>query len=488
MMGRTFSFYLLFLLVVCFRNAFCLNEYNYGDNRAASANPPGGLNAQNVPQFVTLGFDDNAASGWAGSQDTGGMLWIMNYLKTKTNPGGTNAKTYDKTPCKVTFYCLSYNVSVGAAESQTYVKWGWHQALVDSNELGNHSQTHGTSAGTTLSGWETEMNTCNSWLFKPYDQNEDPDNPDNSKGAGAMVHDIFGWRTPSLEYNDYTFTALKALGFWYDCSIENSWNGDEDGTTLLWPYTLDSGTPDDQSVTSHPGLWEIPVHVIIVPPALRAQIKKKAGPGFDSADGRVTGLDYNMWGYASVDGLAMNKTEFAATLKYTLDQHLAGNRAPMTFGCHSDIYASSSELFPNATYQERQQAIQEFIDYALTKPQVRIVTVKHILDWCRNPAPLAATGIASPAAGGREEKAVGIDAVWPVKSGITVTLSAPLPGNARATMELFSANGTRIAHAALGQAGSKTIVWKVNGLGNGVYLVKINADGTWKCRRVILNN
>jgi len=63
-----------YLLVVMFllwaaylNNAFCLGEYNYGDNRAPSASPLGGLTVQNVQQFVTLGFDDNAASGWPSS-------------------------------------------------------------------------------------------------------------------------------------------------------------------------------------------------------------------------------------------------------------------------------------------------------------------------------------------------------------------------------------------------------------------------------------
>jgi hypothetical protein len=318
------------------------------------------------------------------------MTWIMDFIKTKVNPKGNGISgTYDGTPCRVSFYCLSYNVSVGAGESQTYVKWGWHQALVDSNELGNHSQSHETSTSTSESSWESEMKTCNGWLTKPYDPSEDPENPNSSKGAGATVHDIFGWRTPKLEYNDNTFVALKNLGFWYDCSIENGVDDDQQvGMTFLWPYTLDTGSPDNDIVKSHPGLWEMPAHVAIVPPELRAQVKKKAGPSFDETTGKITGLDYNMWGYASVDGLALNKDEFVATLKYTLDQRLKGNRAPFTFGAHADIYASGSELFPNATYKQRQQAIEEFINYALIKPEVRIVTVKKILDWCRKPVGL----------------------------------------------------------------------------------------------------
>ena len=48
---------------------------------------------------------------------------------------------------------------------------------------------------------------------------------------------------------------------------------------------------------------------------------------FDPASGKITGLDYNLW----VE-FTMTKDEVVATLKYTLDQRLKGNRAPMIFG------------------------------------------------------------------------------------------------------------------------------------------------------------
>ena len=36
---------------------------------------------------------------------------------------------------------------------------------------------------------------------------------------------------------------------------------------------------------------------------------------------------------------------------------------------------------------ERREAIEEFLDYAATKPEVEIVSYSHVLDWVRNPAP-----------------------------------------------------------------------------------------------------
>ena len=81
----------------------------------------------------------------------------------------------------------------------------------------------------------------------------------------------------------------------------------------------------------------------------------------------------------------MNTTEFAATLKYTLDLRLQGNRAPLLFGMHSDYYSSKYEAPLIPSWRERQQAVEEFIDYALSRPEVRIVSNRQLLDWLRNP-------------------------------------------------------------------------------------------------------
>jgi hypothetical protein len=35
--------------------------------------------------------------------------------------------------------------------------------------------------------------------------------------------------------------------------------------------------------------------------------------------------------------------------------------------------------------EERRQAIEDFLTYALTIPEVRVVSVKKVLDWVRSP-------------------------------------------------------------------------------------------------------
>ncbi len=47
---------------------------------------------------------------------------------------------------------------------------------------------------------------------------------------------------------------------------------------------------------------------------------------------------------------------------------------------------------PNATVKERQEALEEFIDYVLDIEDVRIIHTKQLLTWMRNPVPLDPTG------------------------------------------------------------------------------------------------
>src|SRR5262249_51950119 len=222
-------------------------------------------------------------------------------------------------------------------------------------------------------------------------------------GLNISRKDIIGFRTPFLEYGDPTFTAAGNAGFVYDCSIEEGDQDQENGGNYVWPYKLDHGSPGNSAtyvreklplVTYHPGLWELPVYIFIVPPddqceaygvkpGLRARIKK-AYDAFDFEQGKITGMDWNLWFEYGLD-----KAEFLATLKYTVDQHLKGNRCPMTVGVHSAIYADRSpENPPKTTVQERREALSEFLNYALSKPEVRIVNARELLSWLQSPIPL----------------------------------------------------------------------------------------------------
>jgi hypothetical protein len=373
-----------------------LGPWTGNDNVAASANPPFGLEPEEVPMLVALSFEENGYSGLEGSGGEGGMSWALEMLAARDNVDGTAVKA--------SFYMTSTYIAQWLPESPTFVKQGWNGAIVAGHEIGN--QTHNGSHGSSFSvqEWTDEIATCTDWLTKPFDPLEEILAPDNAAGPGADPASIVGFRAPFLELNDAALQALQDLGFHYDVSIEEGWQTEQDGTNYMWPYTLDSGSPGHarladwglhSPITAHPGLWEMPVHPVIVPPdelceeygvepGLRDRLQARHS-WFSTEAGKVTGYDFNLWVL-----FEMSSAEFVATLKYTLDQRLSGNRAPMIIGVQTDHYSSRIPLNtpPNTSWQERQAAIEEFVDYALAKPEVRMTSVGDILGFVRNPQPL----------------------------------------------------------------------------------------------------
>jgi hypothetical protein len=371
-----------------------LGAWTGHDNVAASQDPPCGLLPSQVPQFVSIGFDDNAYSGLEGSAGTGGVHWATEMLGARQNPDGSDVHA--------SFYLTSIYMDQWQSESPTFVKRAWRAAMLDGNEIGNHTKGHLHGLAFSEDQWRTELEACIDSVTLPFDAAEVNFSPDPTKGIGAMASQIRGFRTPFLEYNDATLAVVKDLGFHYDCSIEDGYQDDHDGSNYMWPYTLDNGSPGHavlvewgqrDPIGDHPGLWELPDHPVIVPPdaacaqygvpsGLRARLQARQS-WFDVDSGKITGFDYNLW-----VSFSMTKAEFLATLKYTLDQRLAGNRAPFMFGAHTDYYSSKYTAVPNATLQERQDAIEEFLDYALSKQMVRVKSNQEILTWVRNPVPL----------------------------------------------------------------------------------------------------
>jgi hypothetical protein len=302
----------------------------------------------------------------------------------------------------VSFYYTSSYAGVWQSESPTYVKRAWNIALADGHEVGNHTNTHGHGSAYTAEQWDDELSTCNALLTLPFDPDEVDFSPDDTKGIGASPDQLLGFRTPFLEYNDALFEVILSQGLTYDCSIEDGWQPEQDGTNYFWPYTLDGGSPGHdvlvswglkEPITAHPGLWELPVHPVIVPPDDKAA-EYGIAPGlrdrlhadvdwFDVGSGKITGFDYNLWVLFN-----MSKDEVLATLKYTLDLRLEGNRAPFMFGAHTDTYSDKYQAGLASTASERQECLEEFITYALSKPEVRVAPMSDILDWVQHPTPL----------------------------------------------------------------------------------------------------
>lgn len=371
-----------------------------------SVNPPSGLEPAQVPQFVAFTFDDNGKSGMEGAGTFGGMSYVLDIFDSRKNPEGRgNRATFDGTPTRFTFYAAGFYAGPGQWENGSFVKKIWKKSVDAGHEIGNHTYNHPNGNGKkfTAPQWEEELRLCNECLMKPFKADETPATKDDANGIGIPRSDIIGFRAPFLGYNDNLFHALSAMGFSYDCSISEGFESDQDGTNFFWPFTLDDGSPSDKitcgangrdPVGSHKGLWELPTYALVVPPdglcekygatpGLRSKLAK-LDPSFDAESGKIIGLDWNMW-----SPYEMCKEEFVATWKYSFDLKISGNRSPAIMCLHTDIYADDyDDPMPNATPQDRRDALKECYDYALGKKDARLVTMKNLLGWLENPVAL----------------------------------------------------------------------------------------------------
>ncbi|KAI9199630.1 uncharacterized protein BJ171DRAFT_562624 [Polychytrium aggregatum] len=186
----------------------------------ASQSPPGGLQPKQVPQFITLTFDDSVNDG---------VIDVINNitaaLNTKPNPNGCNPAA--------TFFI----------STQWTDYWSVQRLFGSGHEIAVHTMTH--VATPPLSEIQGSFKAVNAF-------------------AGVPAKNIVGFRTPFLAYDSSTFQNLKTAGtFLYDSSMEmNPING-------YWPYTLDYGAATTCTTGpcagSFKGLWEIPLYSLMNP-------------------------------------------------------------------------------------------------------------------------------------------------------------------------------------------------------------------------------
>lgn len=371
-----------------------------------SQSPPNGLLPAQVPQLVTIGFDDNGVGD--------GIEWILDYLKNVKNPAGAGqAATFDGTPARVSFYCTAnYLDEATAGWNPDGLKHMWKRIQSEGHEVGNHTWSHSELLKTMdEAGWSNELDSCNRWLTRalpPVSTTTWDVTP--GTGAGLSASTILGFRTPFLAYGGPVFPLLKQKGFLYDCSIEEGNQADQDGTNFFWPYTFDNSAlsghykswkanpanPEAFNISDVPGLWELPQTLALIPDdatclangwptGMRARIKTL--PDLSWFVDKMTSFDWNLW-----DQLDLSKAEFLAVLKHTFNLHYYGNRAPFTIGGHTDIYSSQADptAFSGASLSDRRAAIEEFITWVLAKPDVRVVPSQDIIKYCQYPVALQA--------------------------------------------------------------------------------------------------
>jgi hypothetical protein len=259
------------------------------------------------------------------------------------------------------------------------------------HEIGNHTHSHPHGRDLTAAQWQDEIRRCAEILERPFTAAA---GGSGGIGLGISPGDLLGFRTPYLEYADATLEAVARSGLAYDCSLEEGTQGEQDGTGFVWPYRLDHGSPGNPAIGPHPGLWEIPVYAFIAPPdgdcerlgvapGLRSRLRSRQDY-FDTATGVITGMDWNLW-----CEYAMTPAEFFATIAYTLEQRLKGNRCPLTVGLHSELYSDrAGETGCGASPAERRAALARLLDWLLQHRTVRVVSARELLGWLEKPAAL----------------------------------------------------------------------------------------------------
>ncbi|MBI2644009.1 MAG: fibronectin type III domain-containing protein [Candidatus Wildermuthbacteria bacterium] len=350
------------------------------DAIAPARTPPGGLSPSQAPQFITLGSDDN-------NRIDGVNFFVNELFAGKVNPAGTeNSATYDGTPVKGTFYLIGTHESYGAGLRDAH-----RNAYDNGHEIGNHGYCGLTSDAacgggvpTTVQGWKDNwIVPAQGYLTRPLAGDgvlvQSPGGQTVPRlGLNIPTSEIYGYRAAEDAYNSEMYTALQELGFTYAASTATGYSSNGDNaTTQYWPGTLENGFPTQGNLAptgSHPGFWELPQDRMDVPAELRTKLGLGAQVGYCDKD----------WFAAGIEG-----TDIATLLKYNLDQHSNGNKAPMHLCLHSQEWGKPDwQPERSATTLARQAALQDFLTYALTKPEVRVIKQRDVINWIKNPIPL----------------------------------------------------------------------------------------------------
>ncbi|KMQ50862.1 chitin deacetylase [Chitinispirillum alkaliphilum] len=339
-----------------------------------SAESPGGLDPQNIPMFINLGFDDNRYAD--------GVDWVLDELLAGryNNQGIGNKATFDGTPMAVSFYVIG-NVDLPWSEDpfnqpipdERPVTDAFRRAYDAGMGIGNHTWTHqynlyDLSENESIGGRPSlymEIGTCSKYLVNI---------------MGMPVQHIYGFRTPYLanSLDGSSFKVTRDLGILYDCTLNNSLQGSRpaEWTRADFPGRMDNGWtawgrfPVDN-------FWQFPNATYPV-----TEGGTFSDMGFDSGP--------NGWpGGASA-------TAMFNQMKWAIQYHYETNRAPIDLGLHSDYYSQEAQNTPGSgasqfttPLNERRRALVMLLDWIEEElPDARVVTKIDAIRWLTNPVAL----------------------------------------------------------------------------------------------------
>jgi hypothetical protein len=140
----------------------CAGHYRFPLDTMRMA--PGGLTAEQTPQFVVFGNDDIAYSGLEASGGGGGIHYLTELFAARRNPAGTGSvSTFDGQPLHYSFYVNTKYITPEGKEDPAYVKQAWKEAIDHGHEIGVHTHSHPHGREFSVDQWQREMRSA-SWF------------------------------------------------------------------------------------------------------------------------------------------------------------------------------------------------------------------------------------------------------------------------------------------------------------------------------------
>ncbi|CAL6037508.1 chitin_deacetylase [Hexamita inflata] len=185
----------------------------------------------------------------------------------------------------------------------------------------------------------------------------------------------YGFRAPFLKVNQDLLEIVQKT-FLYDSSTHFDFcRIIKNRADCYFPFTLENvpkeAEPEFESIKQHK-ILEIPISTFIVPPyTLGFNLQLKYGK-------IIYGGDWTCW--AELD---MSAEEFNIIIRYTIECHMNGNKAPVVLGLHSDYYTEEFDTENpqmKSNYIQRQQALLDIIQYC-NELNLKIVRMDQLAAW-----------------------------------------------------------------------------------------------------------
>ncbi|KAJ3298546.1 hypothetical protein HK104_010601 [Borealophlyctis nickersoniae] len=234
--------------------------------------------------------------------------------------------------------------------SDPYLATQWY---AQNNEIADHTVTHNSP----FAGTYAEIEGQRAWA---------------ASLAGIPRGKIMGFRHPYLNYTVESLNLLAKMGFTYESSMSSTPND------RVWPYTLDNGAVNDcmnivnvcGKELNAPGLWEIPMATIT-----------SAQYGLELMD------PFNI----PTQDKPQNGSLVTADYRTAFDSHYGGNRAPFGVYVHP-IWLGKPNPPSISDGAPKFAAVSAFLDYALSRPDVWMVTNAQVIEYMKNPVPASQLG------------------------------------------------------------------------------------------------